>query len=111
MEGRDQESGSSIRGTKPSPGAAITDQVLLATTTFTDPCGTIANQVLTLTASGDVLAVAEGIITWCRMTDSADTFCVDMDVTINEGNGAVKIDSTQVYSGGTIRILSAALSD
>lgn len=84
--------------------------MLLATSTFTDPCGTISNCVLTLTVANDVLVVAEGIITWCRITDSADNFCIDMDVTNNAGNGAVKIDATQVYVGGTIKVLSAALS-
>jgi hypothetical protein len=66
---------------------------------------------LTLTASADVLVVAEGVITWCRITDSADTFCIDMDVTTESGDGACKIDNTQVYIGGTIKVISAALSD
>lgn len=85
--------------------------MLVATSTFTDPCGTIANAVLTLTVAADVLAVAEGFITWCRITDSADTFCIDMDVSDNSGNGFVKIDNQQVYIGGTVRVLAISLSN
>lgn len=83
----------------------------MATVLFTDPCGTIANSVLTLTVAADVLAIAEGFITWCRITDSDDTFCADMDVSNNEGNGAVKIDNQQVYIGGTVKVLAASLAD
>ena len=57
------------------------------------------------------MASAEGIITWTRITDSANTYCLDLDVSNNEGDGAVKIDNPQVYVGGTIRVLSASLSD
>lgn len=85
--------------------------MLVATALFTDPCGTIANVVLTLTIAADVLAVAEGFITWCRITDSADIFCIDLDVSDNNGSGAVKIDNQQVYIGGTVRVLAASLSD
>ena len=84
---------------------------MVGTVLFTDPCGTIDNIVLTLTTAGDIMASAEGIITWTRITDSEDTYCLDLDVSNNEGDGAVKIDNLQVYVGGTIRVLSAALSD
>lgn len=98
-------------GTKPAIGASITDQTLIATTLFADPCGSISSQTLTFTTPADVLAVSAGVVTWCRITDSDDTFCLDMDVSDNLGNGAVKIDNTEVFIGGTIKILSAAIAD
>ncbi len=96
---------------QPAAGGALTTQTLLATVLLTDPCGTVSDGVLTLSSAGDVLAVAKGIIAWARLTDSAGTFVVDADVSALGGGGAITIDNTQVYTGGTVRILSAALTE
>ncbi len=98
-------------GPQPAAGAAITTQTLLATVLLTDPCGTVSNGTLTLSSAGDVLAVASGVIAWARLTDSADTIVMDADVSALGGGGAITIDNTQVYTGGTVRILSAALTE
>lgn len=98
-------------GPKPAAGATITSETLLATVRLTDPCGTAADGALTLTSDGDVLAVADGIIAWARFTDSADTYVMDADVTNTAGTGAIKIDNTQVYTGGTVRIVSATFTE
>ena len=96
---------------QPAAGSAITTQTLLATVLLTDPCGTVTDGALTLTSAGDVLAVADGVIAWARFTDSADTFVMDADVSDLAGMGAIKIDNPRVYTGGTIRILSAAFTE
>jgi hypothetical protein len=115
LTGIDADSGSAklklYSGTKPTAGDAITDQILVGTFIFTDPAGTVTNQTLTLTVAGDILAVATDTITWARITTSADVWCIDLDVTDNLGTGAIKIDNTAVTTGGTIKLLSATLSD
>ncbi|MFZ4792413.1 MAG: hypothetical protein ACOYMW_16260 [Candidatus Competibacteraceae bacterium] len=98
-------------GPKPVAGAAITTETLLATVLLTDPCGSVTDGALTLTSDGDVLAVADGVIAWSRFTDSADTYVMDADVTNTAGSGAIKIDNTQVYTGGTIRVVSATFTE
>ena len=100
-------------GTKPTSGASITDQVLLATIVLNDPCATITNNVLTFSFAnnGETQCSASGQATWCRITNSADLFCIDMDVTDNNGSGTVKIDSTALYQGGTIRVQSGTFSE
>ncbi len=98
-------------GPKPVAGAAITTETLLATVLLTDPCGSVTDGALTLTSDGDVLAVADVVIAWSRFTDSADTYVMDADVTNTAGSGAIKIDNTQVYTGGTIRVVSATFTE
>jgi len=98
-------------GPQPAAGGALTTQTLLATVLLTDPCGTVTDGVLTLTSAGDVLAVASGIIAWARFTDSAGTVVLDADVGTPGSGAAVTIDHPQVYAGGTVRIVSAALTE
>lgn len=97
--------------TKPTAGAAITDQTLIATVLFTDPCGVISSGTLTFSFDDDVLVGEGGTITWCRFTDSDDNYVLDGDVTDINGDGMIKIDFTTVYTGGTIRVLSAAFTE
>ena len=98
-------------GTKPTPGASITDQVLLATITFADPCGTISGNTLTFAfaGSGEAQCAAGGTATWARFTSSADVFCADADVSDTNGNGVIKIDSVTLYQNGTVRVLNGVL--
>ncbi len=98
-------------GPQPDSGAAITTQTLLATVLLTDPCGTVSDGVLTLSSAGDVLAVASGVIAWARFTDSAGTLVLDADVGTLGSGAAVTIDNPQVYAGGTVRIVSATLTE
>lgn len=98
-------------GTKPSPGAAITTQVLLAEILFNDPCGTVSDGVLTLTFEGETQALATSDVTWCRITDSDNVFVIDADVTDTSGSGAVKIDSIHLYEGGLVRVSTATISE
>ncbi len=96
---------------QPAAGGALTTQTLLATVLLTEPCGTVSEGVLTLTSAGDVLAVATGIIAWARFTDSAGTLVLDADVGTLGSGAAVTIDNPQVYAGGTVRIVSATLTE
>lgn len=96
---------------QPAAGGALTTQTLLATVLLTDPCGTVSEGVLTLTSAGDVLAVATGIIAWARFTDSAGALVLDADVGTLGSGAAVTIDNPQVYAGGTVRIVSATLTE
>lgn len=96
---------------KPDIGDAITTQILVGIVLFSDPCGTVLDQVLTFAIDGDTQAVAEGDIFWCRITDSDDNFCSDLDCSITNGGGAVQLDALHAYVGGTIRVVSASFSE
>lgn len=100
-------------GTKPAVGGAITDQILVGTSLFAYPCGSVANAVLTFSFAnnGETQAVATGDITWARLTTSADVFVADVDVSNNAGTGVIKMDSTQIYNGGTLRVNSGVINE
>lgn len=92
-------------GTRPSPGAAVTDQVALATLEVPQPfAADISSGVLTGAGFEEVMADADGEATWARLVDGEGGWVMDLDVGI-EGSGAdVTISSTTIYRGILTRI-------
>lgn len=91
--------------------ATITDQVLLGTVTFSDPCGTISGGVLTFAAvTQDSAADASGTATCCVLRDSTGAVVAVGDVTNNAGTGFVKLNTTTIAAGGPIQVSSGALT-
>ena len=99
-------------GTIPTDAAtAITSQVLLGTLTFSDPCGTIANNALTMDAiTQDSSADATGTAAWARIADSAGVTVMDINVTTTGGSGALTLNTTNIVVGGPILITSFIIS-
>ena len=99
-------------GTIPTDAAtAITSQVLLSTLTFSDPCGTIANNALTMDAiTQDSSADATGTAAWARIADSAGVTVMDINVTTTGGSGALTLNTTNIVIGGPILITSFIIS-
>lgn len=96
---------------QPSGGVAITTQTLLIALPLADPAGSISGAALTLTPMLDTLCVASGDLAWARLVDSAGVWCADFDITLAGGGGAITVDRLDVYTGGTIRTLSASLTE
>ncbi|MDI4659567.1 MULTISPECIES: hypothetical protein [Cobetia] len=92
-------------GTRPSPGAAVTDQVALATLEVPQPfAADLSGGVLTGAGFEEVMADADGEATWARLVDGEGAWVMDLDVGI-EGSGAdVTISSTTIYRGILTRI-------
>ena len=99
-------------GTQPtSPADAISTQTLLGTLTFSDPCGTSASGVLTMSAiTQDSSADATGTATWARIADSTGTTVFDCDVTGTGGGGTIQFNTTSFVSGGPILISAFTIS-
>lgn len=99
-------------GTQPAgPGTAITDQVLLGTTTCSDPSASQVDGVITFSAiTQDSSADASGVVTWARMATSDGTAVIDLDVTNTAGTGAIKMNTTTVVSGGPILVNSLVIT-
>ena len=90
---------------------AITSQVLLGTLTFSDPCGTIADNALTMGAiTQDSSADATGTAAWARIADSAGVTVMDINVTTTGGGGALTLNTTNIVIGGPILITSFIIS-
>ena len=89
---------------RPASGAAAGGPVM-ATFTFAKPAGTIASGILTLAAVADVLIMESGIALWGRITVAGFH---EMDVSVSDpaGAGTIKLSTTQLYAGGTLRLSS-----
>lgn len=95
-------------GTKPAgPGTAITTQTLLGTLVCSDPAVTSSGAVVTFAAiTSDTAADADGTATWARVLDGDGAGVVDVDVSNGAGNGAIKLNTVSIVTGGLIQITS-----
>ena len=97
-------------GTQPATGAAVTDQTLLGTVTFSDPCAaSLTGGVLTFAGVTGANAVADGTATWARVYDGDGAFVLDMDV--GASGAAVTLNTTFVVTGGPISVVSAVINE
>ncbi len=99
-------------GTQPtSANDAVTTQTLLATLTFSDPCGTTSSGTLTMSAiTQDSAADATGTATWARIADSTGATVFDVDVTATGAGGALQFNTTNFVIGGPVLISSFAVT-
>lgn len=98
-------------GTQPAGGDPITDQVLLASFTLAKPVGTVSGKDLTLSAAADVLGLADDVGTWGRFLDGDGTWVIDMDAGDNLSSAPIKLNPQQIYTGGTVKLVSGTLSE
>lgn len=92
---------------QPANGAAPGGDAL-ATFTLPKPAGSITAGVLTLAPVDDALILSTGIALWGRFAvDGAAE--IDCDVSNTTGSGAVKLATTQLYAGGSVRLASGTL--
>lgn len=88
-------------GTRPATGGAVT--TLLAELTFSYPCGTVTNGVLTFSdITSDSSADTTGTATWFRIVDSTGAFVLDGTITVTGGGGDITMTSTSIQAGVTV---------
>lgn len=100
--------------TRPATGAAITDQALLASIAFNDPCGTVSGGVLTFDVDPvpqDATADATGTMGWARIVTSADAFVADLSVGTTGSGADVIVNTLSVILNGPVSILSATITE
>lgn len=85
--------------------------VVLATITLSDPCGTISNGVLTFSGTplSDSSADASGTAANAIITDSADTTVIS-GLTVGTSGTDVILDSVSITAGQTVTISAAAIT-
>ena len=76
---------------------------------LTKPAGTIAGGLLTLTQQEDGLITSTGVATWARLVNGNEVTALDLDCSGTDGDGDVKLASTNLYLGGDARMVSAIL--
>lgn len=99
-------------GTQPTAASdAVTTQTLLATLTFSDPCGSSSSGTLTMSAiTQDTAADATGTATWARIADSTGATVFDADVTNTGSGGTIQFNTTNFVSGGPVLISSFTIT-
>lgn len=97
-------------GTRPATGGAVT--TLLAELTFSDPCGTVTNGVLTFNnITSDASADNTGTATWFRIVDSTGAFVLDGTITVTGGGGDITMTSTSIQAGVTVDATSLVFTE
>lgn len=109
--------------TFPTDGSTVVDNditwqdmglvpVKLGTLTFSDPCGTVANGILTFSAiTEDSNADATDVATWARATDSAGVFCLDMGVGGISSGAEIEMNTTSIVLNGPIRATAGTITE
>ena len=102
-------------GTRPTDAAtAVGSQTKLGSLTFSDPCGTVSGNTLTMSAiTQDSSADATGTATWARVSSvnsSVKTTVLDIDITTIGGGGTMQMNTTNVIAGGPILISAFVLT-
>lgn len=97
-------------GTRPATGGTVT--TLLAELTFSDPCGTVTNGVLTFNnITSDASADNTGTATWFRIVDSTGAFVLDGTITVTGGGGDITMTSTSIQAGVTVDATSLVFTE
>lgn len=100
-------------GARPATGGTAT--TLLATCTCSDPCGSVANGVLTFSAitdgTGTAGAGAGTAATWARIEASDGTFVADATVSATGGGGDIQLNSTTIATGQTVKVTSGSITE
>ena len=86
------------------PAVAITDQTLLGTLTFADPCAApAADGVLTFDSIvQDAGADDNGIAAWARISDSDGNAI--FDVNVGTADASIILNTTNIVAGGPIAL-------
>ena len=105
-------------GIMPLNGGEITNQVLLASLEFPKPClGDFSGRQIELLKPLNTLAIANGLAAWGRVTNGGGDFVLDLSAgLVGSGEPLQLVTNTDppsldVYSGGTVSVLSIILSE
>lgn len=91
---------------RPANGATALG-TLLGELFLAKPCGVVASNALTLSVPQETMALVSGSIYWARILNGNRDHANDFDVSVVGGGGEVQVSSVVVFTGGTIRLVSA----
>lgn len=92
-------------GVRPAGGGDAT--TLVATMALGNPPGSLTGNQIVLTVPRSTFVLADATVTWCRFFNGAAQVWMDADVTDLAGPGPVRLEATEVYAGGVLRLTSA----
>lgn len=80
---------------------------------LTEPCGTVAAGVLSLTGADPAMVVNSGVATWARLFNGDGQPVLDCDCGLysDPGDpGELRLSNLSLYAGAEVAIVSAALA-
>lgn len=97
-------------GTRPAsiadaPGSAALVQIVL-----NEPCGTVASNVLALSASAPAMVADSGLASWARLFNGDGQAALDCDVGLysDPGDpGELRLSNLNLYAGAEVSLVSA----
>lgn len=96
-------------GTRPANPTDAPGSSMLVEIELTKPSGTITNGVLNLTQSANGIIAVTGQATWARFVNGNGDTCFDADAGQGSGAWEVQLSQSQLYAGGEVALVSAAL--
>lgn len=94
-------------GTRPAPGAALTDQVALVILELAGATST--GGVLTFDPIPEAMAQNNGTATWARITSGA--FVADLGVFASGSGGDIELSNVNILAGALIQVTAAQISE
>ena len=79
-----------------------------AVITLPKPAGTISAGVLTLGAADDAMILSTGVALWARI-EANSVILLDCDVSDTGGTATIRLATTTLYAGGSVRLASGVL--
>lgn len=79
-----------------------------AVITLPKPAGTISAGVLALGAADDALILSTGVALWARI-EANGVILLDCDVSDTSGTATIRLATTTLYAGGSVRLASGVL--
>ena len=95
-------------GVRPAVGGSPAGN-LLASIVLMEPLGSMANGLLTVDPTNEVMIGHTGQATWARIVNGTGALAWDCDVSDWNGTGELRLPSTMLYAGGFTRIVSGLL--
>jgi len=95
-------------GVRPALGGTPAGN-LLASIVLMKPLGTVANGLLSVATTNEVMIGNTGQATWARIVNGNGALAWDCDVSDLNGTGELRLPSTTLYAGGYTRIVSGLL--
>ena len=93
--------------TRPANGAD-SGGAAQAVITLPKPAGVISGGVLTLGAADDALILSTGVTLWARV-EANGVILLDCDVSDTGGTATIRLATTTLYAGGSVRMASGIL--
>lgn len=100
-------------GTQPPAGTTHTQQLLCELILPKPSASGVSNGILTIAAPFSGMALLDGTVSWCRLSDSAGNWVADCDAGGSESTAVFRIQNAngEVFAGGQVIVSQAQLKE